>query len=62
MVAQRPGPKGGPLPPSEVSYAVAADAAGEPAGDATRPRPRDRRKESFNAWTDKIFSLIEERD
>ena len=26
------------------------------------PRPRDRRSEPFNAWTDKIFSLIEERD
>jgi NitT/TauT family transport system ATP-binding protein len=25
------------------------------------PRPRDRRKESFNALTDKVFSLIEER-
>jgi NitT/TauT family transport system ATP-binding protein len=25
------------------------------------PRPRDRRSEAFNAWTDKIFSLIEER-
>jgi NitT/TauT family transport system ATP-binding protein len=25
------------------------------------PRPRDRRAESFNAWTDKVFSLIEER-
>jgi NitT/TauT family transport system ATP-binding protein len=25
------------------------------------PRPRDRRSEPFNAWTDKIFSLIEER-
>jgi NitT/TauT family transport system ATP-binding protein len=25
------------------------------------PRPRDRRKEDFNALTDKVFSLIEER-
>lgn len=25
------------------------------------PRPRDRRKEGFNALTDKVFSLIEER-
>jgi NitT/TauT family transport system ATP-binding protein len=25
------------------------------------PRPRDRRQESFNALTDKVFSLIEER-
>ncbi|MFZ0658408.1 MAG: ABC transporter ATP-binding protein [Candidatus Binataceae bacterium] len=25
------------------------------------PRPRDRRSEPFNAWTDKVFSLIEER-
>jgi NitT/TauT family transport system ATP-binding protein len=25
------------------------------------PRPRDRRKEAFNALTDKVFSLIEER-
>ncbi len=25
------------------------------------PRPRDRRSEGFNAWTDRIFSLIEER-
>src|SRR5216683_7969665 len=25
------------------------------------PRPRDRRKESFNALTDRVFSLIEER-
>ncbi len=25
------------------------------------PRPRDRRKESFNALTDQVFSLIEER-
>lgn len=25
------------------------------------PRPRDRRKEEFNALTDKVFSLIEER-
>jgi NitT/TauT family transport system ATP-binding protein len=25
------------------------------------PRPRDRRTEAFNAWTDKVFSLIEER-
>ncbi|HUO05736.1 MAG TPA: ABC transporter ATP-binding protein [Candidatus Binataceae bacterium] len=25
------------------------------------PRPRDRRAETFNAWTDKVFSLIEER-
>jgi len=25
------------------------------------PRPRDRRAESFNALTDKVFSLIEER-
>ncbi|HUY26773.1 MAG TPA: ABC transporter ATP-binding protein [Candidatus Binataceae bacterium] len=24
-------------------------------------RPRDRRSEAFNAWTDKVFSLIEER-
>jgi len=25
------------------------------------PRPRDRRNEGFNALTDKVFSLIEER-
>ncbi|MGH7815201.1 MAG: ABC transporter ATP-binding protein [Candidatus Binataceae bacterium] len=25
------------------------------------PRPRDRRTEAFNAWSDKVFSLIEER-
>jgi NitT/TauT family transport system ATP-binding protein len=25
------------------------------------PRPRDRRTEAFNSWTDKVFSLIEER-
>jgi len=25
------------------------------------PRPRDRRNEAFNALTDKVFSLIEER-
>jgi NitT/TauT family transport system ATP-binding protein len=25
------------------------------------PRPRDRRSDAFNAWTDKVFSLIEER-
>jgi NitT/TauT family transport system ATP-binding protein len=25
------------------------------------PRPRDRRTEAFNAWTDKVFSLVEER-
>jgi NitT/TauT family transport system ATP-binding protein len=25
------------------------------------PRPRDRRQEGFNALTDKVFSLIEER-
>jgi NitT/TauT family transport system ATP-binding protein len=25
------------------------------------PRPRDRRQESFNVLTDKVFSLIEER-
>src|SRR5216683_1604305 len=25
------------------------------------PRPRDRRTDAFNAWTDKVFSLIEER-
>jgi NitT/TauT family transport system ATP-binding protein len=25
------------------------------------PRPRDRRAEAFNALTDKVFSLIEER-
>jgi len=25
------------------------------------PRPRDRRAEAFNHWTDKVFSLIEER-
>jgi len=25
------------------------------------PRPRDRRAETFNALTDKVFSLIEER-
>jgi ABC-type nitrate/sulfonate/bicarbonate transport system ATPase subunit len=25
------------------------------------PRPRDRRQESFNTLTDKVFSLIEER-
>ncbi len=25
------------------------------------PRPRDRRTEAFNAWTDKVFSLIQER-
>ena len=25
------------------------------------PRPRDRRTEAFNALTDKVFSLIEER-
>ena len=25
------------------------------------PRPRDRRTEAFNHWTDKVFSLIEER-
>jgi NitT/TauT family transport system ATP-binding protein len=25
------------------------------------PRPRDRRSEAFNAWNDKVFSLIEER-
>jgi NitT/TauT family transport system ATP-binding protein len=25
------------------------------------PRPRNRRKEGFNALTDKVFSLIEER-
>jgi len=25
------------------------------------PRPRDRRTDEFNAWTDKVFSLIEER-
>jgi NitT/TauT family transport system ATP-binding protein len=25
------------------------------------PRPRDRRAEVFNVWTDKVFSLIEER-
>ncbi len=25
------------------------------------PRPRDRRSEAFNTWTDKVFSLIEER-
>lgn len=26
------------------------------------PRPRDKRTDAFNAWTDRIFSLIEERD
>jgi len=26
------------------------------------PRPRDRRSEAFNAFTDKVFSLIEERN
>ena len=26
------------------------------------PRPRDKRTEAFNNWTDKIFSLIEERN
>ena len=25
------------------------------------PRPRDRRADAFNLWTDKVFSLIEER-
>jgi NitT/TauT family transport system ATP-binding protein len=25
------------------------------------PRPRDRRSDGFNAWTDRVFSLIEER-
>jgi NitT/TauT family transport system ATP-binding protein len=25
------------------------------------PRPRDKRTDAFNAWTDRIFSLIEER-
>ena len=25
------------------------------------PRPRDKRTETFNAFTDRIFSLIEER-
>jgi hypothetical protein len=25
------------------------------------PRPRDKRTEAFNALTDKVFSLIEER-
>jgi NitT/TauT family transport system ATP-binding protein len=42
---------------------VLASGPGRLAGDLTvdLPRPRDRRADAFNAWTDKVFSLIEER-
>jgi NitT/TauT family transport system ATP-binding protein len=42
---------------------VLASGPGRIVGDlkVDLPRPRDRRSEAFNAWTDKVFSLIEER-
>ena len=42
---------------------VLASGPGRIVGDlkVDLPRPRDRRSEAFNAWTDRVFSLIEER-
>ncbi|HUA35565.1 MAG TPA: ABC transporter ATP-binding protein [Candidatus Binataceae bacterium] len=42
---------------------VLASSPGRVVGDlrVDLPRPRDRRSEAFNHWTDKVFSLIEER-